>query len=120
MTFVQVSGEPTRHEAEELTKLWQSALWNNHIQAERSFIFSYYNNADVQLKLTFQYLFYRFMVDDNRAIFMYKDGAQAWEAKNYLIEQDRCFSVTVENKVYPGKGNPEVQQFFKKSKYSCC
>jgi len=38
MTFVQVSGEPTRHEAEELTKLWQSALWNNHIQAERFLI----------------------------------------------------------------------------------
>ena len=49
------------------------------------------------------------MVDDNRAIFMYKDGAQAWEAKNYLVEQDRCFSVTVENKVYPGKGNPQVK-----------
>jgi len=49
------------------------------------------------------------MVDDNRAIFMYKDGAQAWEAKNYLVEQDRCFSVTVENKVYPGKGNSQVK-----------
>lgn len=35
MTFVSVSGNPTRHEAEELTKLWQSALWNSHIQAER-------------------------------------------------------------------------------------
>lgn len=35
MTFVQVSGQPTRNEAEDLTKLWQSALWNNHIQAER-------------------------------------------------------------------------------------
>lgn len=44
------------------------------------------------------------MVDDNRAIFMFKDGAQAWEAKDYLVEQDRCLSVTIENKVYPGKG----------------
>jgi len=78
MTFVQVSGQPTRNEAEELTKLWQSALWNNHIQAEK------------------------FMVDDNRAIFMFRDGSQAWEAKNFLIEQDRCESVTIENKVYPG------------------
>lgn len=40
MTFVQVSGDPTRNEAEDLTKLWQSALWNNHIQAERYFLFS--------------------------------------------------------------------------------
>lgn len=35
MTFVKVSGNPTRDETEELTKLWQTSLWNNHIQAER-------------------------------------------------------------------------------------
>lgn len=47
------------------------------------------------------------MIDDNRAIFMYKDGVQAWEAKDFLIEQERCESVSIENKVYPGKGSPE-------------
>lgn len=35
MTFVKVSENPTRAETEELTKLWQTSLWNNHIQAER-------------------------------------------------------------------------------------
>lgn len=35
MTFVSVSGNPTRDECEEITKLWQTSLWNNHIQAER-------------------------------------------------------------------------------------
>lgn len=35
MTFVSVNGNPTREETEEITKLWQSSLWNNHIQAER-------------------------------------------------------------------------------------
>lgn len=80
MTFVAVSGNPTRDEAEEITKIWQTSLWNANIQAER------------------------YMVDDNRAIFMYKDGAQAWEAKNFLVEQERCTSVTIENKVYDGKG----------------
>ncbi|RZF46758.1 hypothetical protein LSTR_LSTR002621 [Laodelphax striatellus] len=79
MTFVQVDSDATREETEEVTKLWQSALWNNHIQAER------------------------YLVDDNRAIFLFKDGSQAWDAKDYLIEQDRCASVTVENKVYDGK-----------------
>lgn len=44
------------------------------------------------------------MVDDDRAIFMYKDGSQAWDAKDFLVEQDRCESVTIENKVYDGKG----------------
>ena len=43
------------------------------------------------------------MIDDNRAIFMFKDGTQAWEAKDFLIDQERCESVTIENKVYPGK-----------------
>lgn len=35
MTFVSVSGNPTRDECEEITKIWQTSLWNNHIQAER-------------------------------------------------------------------------------------
>lgn len=35
MTFVAVSGSPSRDETETLTKLWQTSLWNNHIQAER-------------------------------------------------------------------------------------
>lgn len=80
MTFVSVSGEPTKEEAEEITKLWQTSLWNSHIQAER------------------------YMIDTNRAIFMFKEGSQAWAAKDFLVEQDRCLSVTVENKVYDGKG----------------
>ena len=79
MTFVSVTGNPTRAEAEEITKLWQTSLWNNHIQAER------------------------YMIDDNRAIFMFKDGAQSWTAKDFLVEQERCESVTLENKVYEGK-----------------
>lgn len=78
MTFVSVDGNPTREEAETITKLWQTSLWNNHIQAER------------------------YMVDDDRAIFLFKDGAQAWEAKDYLVQQERCKGVTIENKEYPG------------------
>lgn len=78
MTFVSVDGNPTREEADTITKLWQTSLWNNHIQAER------------------------YMVDDDRAIFLFKDGAQAWEAKDFLIQQERCKGVTIENKEYPG------------------
>lgn len=79
MTFVTVSGNPTRAESEDITKLWQTSLWNNHIQAER------------------------YMIDDNRAIFMFKEGSQAWEAKDFLVEQERCLQVTIENKDYKGK-----------------
>lgn len=35
MMFVQVKDELTPEKAEDITKLWQSALYNNHIQAER-------------------------------------------------------------------------------------
>lgn len=34
---------------------------------------------------------------------MYKDGSQAWTAKDYLIEQERCDTVTIDSKVYEGK-----------------
>ncbi|KAK9876692.1 hypothetical protein WA026_014071 [Henosepilachna vigintioctopunctata] len=79
MTFVQVSADLSKEETEEVTKIWQTSLWNSHIQAER------------------------YQVDDNRALFLFKDGSQAWAAKEYLIEQEKCESVTIENKVYPGK-----------------
>lgn len=81
MTFVSVAGNPTKEEAQTITKLWQTSLWNNHIQAEQ------------------------YMIDDDRAIFMFKDGSQAWDAKDFLVEQKECLSVTIESKVYHGKGS---------------
>ncbi|XP_073985149.1 LDLR chaperone boca isoform X2 [Rhodnius prolixus] len=79
MTFVVVDGNPTRDQSETITKLWQTSLWNNHIQAER------------------------YMIEDNRALFLFKDGSQAWLAKDFLIEQERCKEVVIESKSYPGK-----------------
>ncbi|XP_055630029.1 LDLR chaperone boca [Toxorhynchites rutilus septentrionalis] len=86
MTFVTVNGSPTRAETEDITKLWQTSLWNNHIQAER------------------------YLIDDNRAIFMFKEGSQAWDAKDFLVEQERCLQVTIENKDYKGKHNQEPEE----------
>jgi len=34
---------------------------------------------------------------------MFKDGAFAWEAKDFLVEQEHCKGVTIENQEYPGK-----------------
>ena len=31
----QVKGSPTRQETEEISSIWQTGLWNNHIQSER-------------------------------------------------------------------------------------
>ena len=33
---------------------------------------------------------------------MIKDGAKAWEIKDFLVTQDRCEEVTIEGKNYPG------------------
>ena len=33
----------------------------------------------------------------------FQDGAVAWDAKDYLIEQEGCEEVTIEQKAYPGK-----------------
>lgn len=43
------------------------------------------------------------MIDDDRAIFMFKDGSLAWDAKDFLVQQDRCKEVMIENKSYYGK-----------------
>ncbi|KAK7862510.1 hypothetical protein R5R35_005930 [Gryllus longicercus] len=86
MMFVSVAGNPSKDETETVTKLWQSSLWNNHIQAER------------------------YLVDDDRAIFLFKDGAQAWEAKDFLVDQENCKELTLESKTYFGKGSNKGQR----------
>lgn len=80
MMFVSVSGNPSRHETETITGIWHQSLMNAHLVAER------------------------FVVSDDRVIFMFKDGSRAWEAKDYLVQQDRCKQVTIENKPYHGRG----------------
>ena len=35
MMFVNVEDGLSRDETETITKLWQTSLWNNHLQAER-------------------------------------------------------------------------------------
>ncbi|KRY11987.1 LDLR chaperone MESD [Trichinella patagoniensis] len=85
MIFVTVSGEPSPKELDDITLLWQTSLFNNHIEVQR------------------------FTIDHNRAIFMFKDGAQAWDAKDFLIKQDRCAEVTIEGKSYPGKAKVQKE-----------
>merc|ERR1712088_920684 len=68
-----------KQEAETITSIWQTGLYNSHIHCDR------------------------YPLDDNRFIFMFKDGSVAWEAKDFLIEQERCLEVTIEQKVYHGK-----------------
>ncbi|KAK4303294.1 hypothetical protein Pmani_024679 [Petrolisthes manimaculis] len=92
MMFVQVKDELDPDRAEEVTKLWQGALYNNHIQAER------------------------YMVDQRRAIFMFKDGAQAWDAKDFLVQQKEVKECSIENKIYHGHLTPEGKKELKEAK----
>jgi len=83
MMFVRVSGSPTRHEAEEVSSIWQTGLWNNHVHVDR------------------------FMVEDDRAIFLFKDGSLAWEALDYLLNEERVADVQLDQKTYHGYHTPE-------------
>lgn len=78
MAFVSMNGNPTRQETEQLSERYQASLRNTHVTLDR------------------------FVISDDRVIFMFKDGALAWEAKEYLVQQERVKDVTIENKVYPG------------------
>jgi len=85
MMFVKVSGNPTKEEAEGISSIWQTGLWNTHISADR------------------------FSLEDDRVIFVFKDGDHAWEAREYFLEQERCYDVQLESKTYCGKHFPECE-----------
>ena len=92
MMFVRVNHFTDRAETEEITSLWQTGLYNNHIQAER------------------------FVIEDNRVMFMFRDGGYAWEAKDFLIEQERCEEVQLEQQTYKGNFAVEKEEPKKKEK----
>jgi hypothetical protein len=52
-------------------------------------------------------------VDDSRVLFLLQDGSQAYDVKDYLVQQDRCQEVTIDNRPYYGKG-AKVRKIFLK------
>ena len=79
MVFVKVSDAPTKAETEKLTGRWEEMLRNGGIVIQR------------------------FVISDDRAIFMIEDGSEAWRMKDFLIEQDGCMEVEIEQQKFPGK-----------------
>ena len=79
MLFVRVNHFKSREETEEVTSLWEMGLFNNHVDAERT------------------------MMEDHTVMFVFRDGGAAWEAKEYLLEQERVEEVQLEGKTYKGK-----------------
>merc|ERR1719180_358485 len=96
MLFVKVSEfNGDREEVGELTSLWQTGLMNNHVTSER------------------------FQIEDDRVMFLFHDGADAWEAKDFFVEQERCEEVQLEQKTYHGKyrkSQPKEENKEKKEK----
>lgn len=82
MAFVSLANEPTKEQTEELTQRWQVGLNNNHIKCER------------------------YVIANDRAIFVFHDGAQAFEAKEFILEQDEVKEYSIDQKTWQGKGYP--------------
>ncbi|EPB79779.1 exocyst complex component Sec6 [Ancylostoma ceylanicum] len=70
------------------TEIFQSMLRNNHIICEV------------------------FPIDDDRAIFMFNDGAQAFEAKDFLVKQIQVTEVTLEGQQYVGAGAAKKDELY--------
>lgn len=58
MTFVKVSPKYNKDGVEKITKLWQSSLWNNHIQAERFEKFNVFGIINTLVKYKLFIFFY--------------------------------------------------------------
>merc|ERR1711878_127212 len=79
MLFAKINKFKDRQETEEVSSLWHTGLYNAHIHGER------------------------FLVEDMRVMFSFKDGSYAWEAKDFLLEQERVEDVQLEGKTFKGK-----------------
>ena len=86
MMFVSLAGKPSRRETEELTAIWQNSLFNANYEVTR------------------------YIVEDDRAIFMIKDGSLAYEIKDFLIKQEKCLEVTIDNEKFDGT-HPSVAKY---------
>lgn len=82
MAFVTVANNPSKEDTELLTQRWQVGLTNMHMKCER------------------------FVVSDDRAIFVFEDGSLAYEAKSYLVDQPELKEYSIENQTWQGKGYP--------------
>ncbi|KAL8563907.1 hypothetical protein ACOMHN_049563 [Nucella lapillus] len=92
MMFATVAGSPTEAETEKISSLWHSSLFNANIETQR------------------------FVVGDNRVLFMCRDGALAWDIRDFLVKQDDCESVEIEGQTYHGKGSTKDTNVSKSKK----
>ena len=95
MMFVDTNEDISVEQADVIMKIWQSSLQNNHIIAER------------------------YPIDKKRSIFLFREGSQAIDAKNFLLQQPELSHVTLEGQSYyrdPKKQNANTANINKVSK----
>ncbi|CAK5075157.1 unnamed protein product [Meloidogyne enterolobii] len=83
MMFVSVANpvdnsKSTKELTEKISAQWQQSFFNNHIDAQN------------------------YVVDDDRILFLFKEGQQAWDARDFLIRQSECREIQLEGRKIPG------------------
>ncbi|KAL3116152.1 hypothetical protein niasHT_002276 [Heterodera trifolii] len=91
MMFVSVKdqkseGKTSKDFTDKISSLWLSNFHNNHIDAKV------------------------FIVDDDRVLYMFSEGSQAWDARDFLLSQPECVEVVLEGKTMPGKGPSQLEK----------
>ena len=82
LVFVDIRGQPTEEERDQITVLWEGMMINAH---------------NIEAK--------RFPIKSNRIIFQLAKGEQIRELAKLLRQMDRCESFQIENELYLGPGN---------------
>ncbi|XP_076249432.1 LDLR chaperone boca-like isoform X2 [Calliopsis andreniformis] len=76
MMFVDTNEDISPEQADVIMKIWQTSLQNNHIIAER------------------------YPIDPKRSVFLFREGSQAVDAKNFLLQQPELSHVSLEGQIY--------------------
>lgn len=49
-------------------------------------------------------------MEDDRLMFMFKDGSRAWEGRDFLLKQENCKEITLEGQSIKGAGVKDKQE----------
>eukprot|EP00731_Ephydatia_muelleri_P016768 Em0009g1192a len=80
MMFVGMRPGVDQRYTETVSTRWAQSLLNAHLQAER------------------------YIVSPDRVMFMIRDGAQAWDVKEFLVKQGECLEVVLNSQTFPCAG----------------
>ena len=90
MMFVKINNFKSKEETEEMTSLWQTELYKNNVKTKM------------------------FLIEDDGVMFIVRDGEHVWQAKDFLVEQERCEEVQIEQQTFRGKYAVEKEEMKEK------